>query len=122
MWIAGNVDRITFVGGGHGADGTVIVSYRLIGENSSRRKEQVMSAAESTTGIWQEEVRRLARDRDAVLLAHNYQDPAIQDEIGRASCRERVSLRAGGVRTRRRRPQASEGALLCCARTARHRW
>src|SRR3979411_920313 len=28
---------------------------------------------------WAEEVRRLARQRDAVLLAHNYQLPAIQD-------------------------------------------
>jgi quinolinate synthase len=28
---------------------------------------------------WQEEVRRLAAERDAVLLAHNYQVPAIQD-------------------------------------------
>jgi quinolinate synthase len=28
---------------------------------------------------WAEEVRRLARERDAVLLAHNYQVPAIQD-------------------------------------------
>ena len=28
---------------------------------------------------WAEEVRALARDRDAVLLAHNYQLPAIQD-------------------------------------------
>jgi quinolinate synthase len=28
---------------------------------------------------WAEEVRRLARQRDAVILAHNYQVPAIQD-------------------------------------------
>ncbi|MBM7787105.1 quinolinate synthase NadA [Tenggerimyces flavus] len=28
---------------------------------------------------WREEVRRLARERDAVLLAHNYQIPEIQD-------------------------------------------
>jgi quinolinate synthase len=28
---------------------------------------------------WAEEVRRLARERDAVVLAHNYQVPAIQD-------------------------------------------
>ncbi|HEY3559474.1 MAG TPA: quinolinate synthase NadA [Kribbella sp.] len=31
------------------------------------------------TTSWQDEVRRLARERDAVLLAHNYQDPLIQD-------------------------------------------
>src|ERR1700761_7178213 len=28
---------------------------------------------------WADEVRRLARDRDAVILAHNYQSPEIQD-------------------------------------------
>jgi len=42
----------------------------------------------ATTGIqrdadhlreWQQEVRQLARDRDAVILAHNYQLPEIQD-------------------------------------------
>src|SRR5918994_2128533 len=38
-----------------------------------------MSAAQSTATTWPEEVRRLARERDAVILAHNYQDPAIQD-------------------------------------------
>src|SRR5436190_12047228 len=31
------------------------------------------------TRIWAEEVRALARRRDAVLLAHNYQLPEIQD-------------------------------------------
>src|SRR5215217_7978530 len=28
---------------------------------------------------WAADVRRLARERDAVILAHNYQEPAIQD-------------------------------------------
>jgi len=36
-----------------------------------------MTASTATT--WQDEVRDLARERDAVLLAHNYQEPAIQD-------------------------------------------
>jgi quinolinate synthase len=37
---------------------------------------------ESATGLpsnWQDRVRRLAHDRDAVMLAHNYQSPEIQD-------------------------------------------
>jgi quinolinate synthase len=34
---------------------------------------------QSTALTWQDEVRRLARERDAVVLAHNYQEPAIQD-------------------------------------------
>jgi quinolinate synthase len=32
-----------------------------------------------TTSTWQDEVRRLAREQDAVVLAHNYQLPEIQD-------------------------------------------
>jgi quinolinate synthase len=32
-----------------------------------------------TSQTWQDEVRELARERDAVVLAHNYQDPQIQD-------------------------------------------
>src|SRR5436190_18632095 len=42
------------------------------------------SAGQPYTGVtpdaaWREEVRRLAHQRDAVLLAHNYQLPEIQD-------------------------------------------
>jgi quinolinate synthase len=36
-------------------------------------------AATLVEGTWADEVRRLARERDAVILAHNYQLPDIQD-------------------------------------------
>ena len=35
--------------------------------------------ANTVDSAWFAEVRELARDRDAVLLAHNYQLPEIQD-------------------------------------------
>ena len=37
------------------------------------------AAADRATGEWAAEVRRLAARRDAVILAHNYQAPEIQD-------------------------------------------
>src|SRR4051794_1040030 len=50
------------------------------------REDDMAATAELTpyTGVepdaaWRDEVRRLAKERDAVLLAHNYQLPAIQD-------------------------------------------
>jgi quinolinate synthase len=38
-----------------------------------------MTATTTTVRTWQDEVRYLAEDRDAVILAHNYQAPEIQD-------------------------------------------
>jgi quinolinate synthase len=38
-----------------------------------------MVSAQLDTSTWQAEVRALAQERAAVLLAHNYQEPAIQD-------------------------------------------
>jgi len=38
-----------------------------------------VTIGQNTAITWQDEVRRLARERDAVILAHNYQEPAIQD-------------------------------------------
>jgi quinolinate synthase len=35
--------------------------------------------ADGGTAGWADEVRRLAAQRDAVILAHNYQSPEIQD-------------------------------------------
>ena len=36
-----------------------------------------------------EEIKKLKEEKDAVILAHYYVRPEVQ-EIGRASCRERV--------------------------------
>jgi quinolinate synthase len=38
-----------------------------------------VTVGQRTAISWQEEVRRLAQEQDAVILAHNYQEPAIQD-------------------------------------------
>jgi quinolinate synthase len=38
-----------------------------------------MRAAEANQDTWAAEVRTLAAERDAVILAHNYQPPAVQD-------------------------------------------
>jgi quinolinate synthase len=38
-----------------------------------------MLSTQQETSNWQVELRALAQDRDAVILAHNYQEPAIQD-------------------------------------------
>src|SRR5687768_899376 len=48
---------------------------------SGRRHDMTVTDVRASTvdGAWFAEVRELARDRDAVLLAHNYQLPEIQD-------------------------------------------
>src|SRR5215217_6755800 len=53
-------------------------SYRLSSENLPK-EGSVVTVGQRTAISWQEEVRRLAQQRDAVILAHNYQEPAIQD-------------------------------------------
>src|SRR5439155_22961660 len=56
-------------------------SLRLIVENEENPMT-LTALGPPTAGIdpgWAEEVRALARRRDAVLLAHNYQLPEIQD-------------------------------------------
>jgi quinolinate synthase len=45
----------------------------------SHREQAARDRAEDAGGDWAQEVRRLAAQRDAVILAHNYQAPAIQD-------------------------------------------
>jgi quinolinate synthase len=48
------------------------------------------------TMTWQDQVRELARARDAVVLAHNYQEPAIQDvadHVGDSLALSRIAAR-----------------------------
>src|SRR6185437_8885514 len=72
-----------------------------------RRLGQIMTGAEAqdiripegeTAGEgWAAEVRRLARERDAVLLAHNYQAPEIQDiadHVGDSLALSRLAARS----------------------------
>ncbi|HSF26527.1 MAG TPA: quinolinate synthase NadA, partial [Actinomycetes bacterium] len=61
------------------------VSPRPLDQRFTHGADPALLATESDTWTeqqwadWHDEVRRLARERDAVILAHNYQDPAIQD-------------------------------------------
>ena len=54
--------------GSYGADST-----------GSHREQAAGDWAEDASEDWAQEVRRLAAQRDAVILAHNYQAPEIQD-------------------------------------------
>jgi quinolinate synthase len=53
--------------------------------------------ASRETAAWAEEVRALAAERDAIILAHNYQVPAIQDvadEVGDSLYLSRIAAQA----------------------------
>jgi quinolinate synthase len=54
--------------------GTMTISNEI-----PRADNLVQYGGVEADAAWAEEVRRLARERDAVLLAHNYQIPEIQD-------------------------------------------
>jgi quinolinate synthase len=69
---------------------------RLSDENSNflRRESAVTTVVDTQT--WQDEVRRLARERNAVVLAHNYQEPTIQDvadHVGDSLALSRIAAR-----------------------------
>lgn len=54
-------------------------------------------AASDNIAEWAEQVHRAAREQDAVILAHNYQDPAIQDvadHVGDSLALSRIAARA----------------------------
>jgi quinolinate synthase len=50
-----------------------------MGEEQPVISDEALTNRPAVPEDWAQEVRRLARDRDAVILAHNYQSPEIQD-------------------------------------------
>jgi quinolinate synthase len=60
----------------------------------------VLTAEALATGVdeaWADEVRRLARERNAVIVAHNYQVPAVQDVADHVGDSLELSRIAAGV-------------------------
>ena len=56
-----------------------VTDYRATREAPAPEVAAPDSTAPDGTAAWAAEIRRLARQRDAVILAHNYQPPMIQD-------------------------------------------
>src|SRR5258708_20636144 len=52
---------------------------RLVGGDWSGEQEPAGDRAGEDWATWAAQIRRLAEQRDAVILAHNYQVPEIQD-------------------------------------------
>ena len=74
-----------------------------------------------TISRMQDEVKALARERDAVILAHNYQVPEVQDVADYVGDSLGLSREAAGDRRRRRSSSAASTSWPRRRRSSRRR-